>query len=363
MGWRYRKSIKIAPGIKLNFGKKSMGVSIGGKHGGVSINSRSGVTARTSIPGTGLSYTQKLGGKKKRSRRPASQPAVHSAASTAAVPKPPVVLRAWYIVLAVLLLLGGLANLPNNWEATICGVGAGGVMLFLTFKKRRELQQAAEAQEIEDETPPQETAQEQEKRDEVTIPSRLGDCLRVYFYPKAKIQPADGALEMARAMQASGNWALDAVATESGVALMYQGQKFADLLERYDMVKDWLARKDPMLIYLGNLGDSGNYVAIAFYRDEQKRLAYREQQVVRLTAYASEDHQDAILAREEGDKLDLEGDDPESGVEVCYGDTLGKLPKAAAKRYIEEGCAGVFLDHVDYDEEKDKYIPYVKIYW
>lgn len=137
MGWRYRKSVKIAPGVKLNFGKKSMGVSIGGKHGGVSINSKSGVTARTSIPGTGLSYTQKVGGKKNRAPR-----AVSGAASVqrAAVRKPPVVLRAWYIVLAVLLILGGLGCLPDNWQATICGVGAGGVMLLLSLKKRRELQ-------------------------------------------------------------------------------------------------------------------------------------------------------------------------------------------------------------------------------
>ena len=65
----------------------------------------------------------------------------------------PIVLRAWYIVLAVLLILGGLGNLPDNWEATICGVGAGGAMLFLTFKKRRQLQQAAEAEEPEPEEP------------------------------------------------------------------------------------------------------------------------------------------------------------------------------------------------------------------
>ena len=150
MGWRYRKSIKIAPGIKLNFGKKSMGVSIGGKHGGISINSKRGVTARTSIPGTGLSYTQKLGGKKNRSRRTASRRVCHSAVGAAVpVPKPPVVLRAWYIVLAVLLILGGLGCLLDSWQAAICGVGAGGVMLFLSIKTRRELQVGQEDDAVE----------------------------------------------------------------------------------------------------------------------------------------------------------------------------------------------------------------------
>lgn len=66
MGLRFRKSIKLANGVKLNIGKKSVGISVGGKHGGVSYNTKSGTHARASLPGTGLSYTTKLGGKKKK---------------------------------------------------------------------------------------------------------------------------------------------------------------------------------------------------------------------------------------------------------------------------------------------------------
>lgn len=65
MGWRFRKSIKILPGVRLNFNKNSTSVSIGTKHAGVTINSKSGVTARTSIPGTGLSYSEKISSGKK----------------------------------------------------------------------------------------------------------------------------------------------------------------------------------------------------------------------------------------------------------------------------------------------------------
>lgn len=61
MGFRSRKSIKIAPGVKLNVGKKSVGISVGGKHGGISVNSKTGARARVSVPGTGLSYTSKIG--------------------------------------------------------------------------------------------------------------------------------------------------------------------------------------------------------------------------------------------------------------------------------------------------------------
>lgn len=61
MGMKFRKSIKIAPGVKVNLGKKSVGMSIGGKYGGMSINSKTGAKARVSAPGTGLSYTTKIG--------------------------------------------------------------------------------------------------------------------------------------------------------------------------------------------------------------------------------------------------------------------------------------------------------------
>lgn len=62
MGMRFRKSIKIAPGVKLNVGKKSVGVSVGNKYGGFSVNSRTGARVRASAPGTGLSYSAKVGG-------------------------------------------------------------------------------------------------------------------------------------------------------------------------------------------------------------------------------------------------------------------------------------------------------------
>ena len=60
MGTRFRKSIKLAPGVKINVGKKSVGLSVGGKHAGMSFNSKTGVRARVSAPGTGLSYSTKV---------------------------------------------------------------------------------------------------------------------------------------------------------------------------------------------------------------------------------------------------------------------------------------------------------------
>ncbi len=60
MGTRYRKSIKVAPGVKVNVGKKSVGISVGNEYSGISVNSKTGAHARISAPGTGMSYTTKI---------------------------------------------------------------------------------------------------------------------------------------------------------------------------------------------------------------------------------------------------------------------------------------------------------------
>ncbi|RYZ79759.1 MAG: DUF4236 domain-containing protein [Moraxellaceae bacterium] len=57
MGFRFRKSLKIAPGIKLNIGKKGISsVSIGGRGATVNIN-RKGTRSTIGLPGTGLSHS------------------------------------------------------------------------------------------------------------------------------------------------------------------------------------------------------------------------------------------------------------------------------------------------------------------
>jgi Protein of unknown function (DUF4236) len=59
MAFLFRRSIKIAPGLRLNFGKRGVSASAGPR--GATINvSQAGVRATTSLPGTGLSYSEKL---------------------------------------------------------------------------------------------------------------------------------------------------------------------------------------------------------------------------------------------------------------------------------------------------------------
>lgn len=64
MGLRYRKSIKIAPGVRLNINKKSASVSVGGKGLRYTVNSNGRKTKTVGIPGTGLSYSETSSGKK-----------------------------------------------------------------------------------------------------------------------------------------------------------------------------------------------------------------------------------------------------------------------------------------------------------
>jgi Protein of unknown function (DUF4236) len=57
MGWRFRRSVKIAPGLRLNIGKRSVGASVGPRGAKVSVNTRGEVRRTAGLPGTGLSYT------------------------------------------------------------------------------------------------------------------------------------------------------------------------------------------------------------------------------------------------------------------------------------------------------------------
>lgn len=56
MGFRFRKSIKILPGVKINLGKKGASVSIGGRGATVNLN-KNGIRRTIGIPGSGISYS------------------------------------------------------------------------------------------------------------------------------------------------------------------------------------------------------------------------------------------------------------------------------------------------------------------
>lgn len=69
MGLRLRKSIKLMPGLKLNLSKSGMSLTAGRRGACVNFSSR-GTRATVGMPGTGISYSTKLGGAKARAAAP-----------------------------------------------------------------------------------------------------------------------------------------------------------------------------------------------------------------------------------------------------------------------------------------------------
>ncbi len=60
MGWRFRKSFTVIPGLRLNLSKSGLSASIGGAPFTFNVGQR-GVMGTASIPGTGISYRQHFG--------------------------------------------------------------------------------------------------------------------------------------------------------------------------------------------------------------------------------------------------------------------------------------------------------------
>ncbi len=78
MGFIFRKSFKVAPGVRLNVSKRGMGVSVGGKNTPrVSVNTSGQVTKSLRIaPGLRYQETSTLGSKRK--RKAASNPEINN---------------------------------------------------------------------------------------------------------------------------------------------------------------------------------------------------------------------------------------------------------------------------------------------
>lgn len=75
MGLRFRKSVKICKGVKVNFSKSGASLSLGGRGHSMNFGKR-GTRATVGIPGTGLSYSTNLTSHHK------SSPSSHRSSST-----------------------------------------------------------------------------------------------------------------------------------------------------------------------------------------------------------------------------------------------------------------------------------------
>ena len=145
--------------------------------------------------------------------------------------------------------------------------------------------------------------------------------------------------------------------------LKNRGSVLGELVERADMLRDWIQRSDPYMIVFEKADEALNCtVVLAFYKDKRKYWSYREQSVVSLTRYTGEAAQAAILLCENGDELELEEDENGKIHVYSYGEEIGCLPEKYVQRYLEEDASGVFFEAAELNDS-DKYVPSVRIYW
>ena len=106
MGFRFRKSFKIAPGVKLNLGKKSAGISVGGKGFRKSFSTSGRSTTSIGVPGTGLSYVSTSGSGSSKTKNNSNEGSASNKRSSKKS-------GCWIIaipILIVLFILGGIKS-------------------------------------------------------------------------------------------------------------------------------------------------------------------------------------------------------------------------------------------------------------
>lgn len=126
MGIRFRKSFKVAPGVKINLGKKGASVSMGTKGARVTMNTRGKTTVSAGIPGSGISYSESIGGashkaaSKKTSSRKSSDKNNYSSGNSGGSKKPWYTKTGWIIALLILFFPVGLflAWKYSNWKTS-----------------------------------------------------------------------------------------------------------------------------------------------------------------------------------------------------------------------------------------------------
>lgn len=120
MGFKFRRSIKIAPGIRVNLGHSSMGVSVGGKGYRYSVNTKGRRTTTLGMPGTGISYSVSSTSGTKRKKN-ASTANYDKWVKEQAVQKQ--LERDQLVVQHYVELIADLKSLHTNWDDEIDWLG------------------------------------------------------------------------------------------------------------------------------------------------------------------------------------------------------------------------------------------------
>lgn len=119
MGFRFRKSKKIMPGVRLNFSKKGMGVSFGGKHARYSISPTGRRTTSFKVA-PGLTYTTSSGGRKRRNKRRSTAQTDYTYSSPRKQIKPSNAVAVIFSFLSFFLIW--IIGIELGWNATLLKV-------------------------------------------------------------------------------------------------------------------------------------------------------------------------------------------------------------------------------------------------
>lgn len=98
MGWRYRKSVNLGKHFRVNFSKSGIGWSAGGKGFRYTKKANGGTRTTSSIPGTGISYTNDYSAKNKSTTRSRSD-------ANKIVPNPKKPHKNWLTAIAIILII------------------------------------------------------------------------------------------------------------------------------------------------------------------------------------------------------------------------------------------------------------------
>ncbi len=138
MGFRFRKSVSLGKGVRLNFSKRGMGLSFGSRGARFSIGP-GGARSTIGIPGTGISYETRSGSGRPRTSASQATAGVSDAA----------VMGCFVWAIGIFIYLVVLFTASTAWKiiATLSGVG----LIVLNSKMRQkemELKEKAEAARI-----------------------------------------------------------------------------------------------------------------------------------------------------------------------------------------------------------------------
>lgn len=208
---------------------------------------------------------------------------------------------------------------------------------------------------------------EPDKRDKffhAYIPKVIDKCPLVYYYPKVIINNLDSAIF--DSMVDSDDFNITVTSDSSGGAIIRKDGKDVGTIDKYgDMISDWQKRGEPMVCKIISIKRGAEAVGLGFYRDIEAKLTDYKSEIVRLTRNRSQDMQISVSLLEDGEMLDICPDYIEiEGSVPVLGKTageVGSLPKRFNKIAEDGGIRGVFVDHVD-EDENEKYTAYVRVY-